>query len=112
MTTTHKLTNGEGNKIFKISGDVATVLHVPAYGEVEAETMTIDQARKCYAFGKQVGWVAGFTRLQAFKRITTNKQLGEYLDNSFDFENDDNAPEAALALEEEFSAAGYLEVEA
>ena len=109
--TTHKLTNGEGNKIFKIEGDIATVISVSGYGKVESEQMSTGEARKLYAFGKKVGWGQGFTRLQAYKRLTTEQQLAEYVSANFDLKSD-NDPEMVLALEEEFDGQGYLEVAA
>ena len=109
--TIHKITNGEGNKIFKIEGELATVISVSGYGKVESEQMATDEARKLYAFGKEMGWTKGFTRLQAYKRLTTWEQLGAYVDQAFDMTSD-NDPEAALAVEESFRGCGYFEVEA
>lgn len=107
--TTHKITNGQLNKIFKIEGDLATVISLSEFGRVETEQMTTGEARKLYAFGQKIGWTKGFTRLQAYKRLTTDQQLGEYISANYDL-NSDNDPEAVLALEEEFDGQGYLEV--
>jgi len=109
--STHKLTDGQLNKIFRIEGDLATVISLNEFGRVETEQMTTGEARKLYAFGKKLGWTEGFTRLQAYKRLTTDQQFDAYIAANYDLSSD-NDPEAVLALEETFVGQGYLEVAA
>ena len=112
-TTVHKLTNGEANWVFRITGDVAKVIQVVPWGiaKVEDKITTAAQARKFWATAKEFGCTEGWAPLMKFRKLTTWEQVNAYLDEAFDM-TDDNDPEAALALEGEFKACGCLNVPA
>ena len=112
-TTVHHLTNGEANWTFRITGDAALVTQTTTYGiaKVDDKIATAAQARKFYALAKKYGCTVGFTRLNAYRKLTTWDQVNAYIAEAFDL-NDDNGPEAALAVEEEFATCGCLNVAA
>ena len=112
-TTVHHLTNGDANWSFRITGDSAKVTQTSHYGiaKVEDKITTTAQARKFYATAKEYGCVEGFTKLAAFRKLTTEAQLAAYIDANYDLSSD-NDPEAVLALEEEFDNCGCLNVAA
>lgn len=111
-TTTHKLTNGQTNWVYRITGDQAVVITVERFGEVTREDMGRAEARQHYALAKEFGCTVGATRLFARRRITSPERLAAYLAQAYDLEGDDNAPEAVLALEQEFAEVGFLTVPA
>ena len=113
MTTVHHLTNGEANWTFRITGDEALVTQTTTWGvaKVEDKITTKAQARKFYATAKEFGCTEGFTRLNAFRKLTTWVEVQAYIAEQFDMTND-NDPEAALAKEQEFKACGCLNVAA
>ncbi|QNJ25964.1 hypothetical protein SynSYN20_01637 [Synechococcus sp. SYN20] len=112
-TTTHKLTNGEGNWLFRISGDVATVIQVLPWGvtKIEDKISTAAQARKFWATAKKYGCTEGWTELMKFRKLTTWEQVDTYIAANYNMAAD-NDPEAALALEDEFRGCGCLNVAA
>ena len=112
-TTVHHLTNGEANWSFRITGDSAKVTQTTTYGivKVEDKISTAAQARKFYATAKKYGCTEGFTKLDAYRKLTTEAQFAAYIDANYDL-NSDNDPETVLALEEEFRACGCLNVAA
>lgn len=112
-TTVHKLTNGEGNWVFRITGDAATVIQVLPWGftKVVDKITTAKQARKFWADAKRFGCAEGWAPLMKFRKLTTWEQVNAYIDQAYDMTND-NDPEAALALEQEFKGCGCLNVPA
>ena len=112
-TTVHHLTNGEANWSFRITGDSAKVTQTTTWGiaKVEDEITTAAQARKFYATAKKYGCTEGFTKLNAYRKLTTEAQLAAYIEANYDLSSD-NDPEAVLAIEEEFDACGCLNVAA
>ena len=112
-TTVHHLTNGEANWTFRITGDVAKVTQTTTWGiaKVEDKIQTAAQARKFYATAKKYGCTEGFTKLDAYRKLTTWAQVDAYIEQEFDMTSD-NDPEAALAIEEEFKACGCLNIPA
>ena len=113
-TTTHHLTNGETNLTFRITGESALVITMAAnaWAAPKRLAMTTEAARKPFALAKELGFTAGRTRFQGLRRITTDAQFAAYTEANFDFNNNENDPEAHLALEQEFAEMGYLEVAA
>ena len=112
-TTTHTITNGEGNWLFRISGDVATVIQVLPWGvtKTEDKITTTKQARKFWATALEFGCTKGWTPLMKFRKLTTWEQVDAYIAANYDMASD-NDPEAALALEDEFQGCGCLNVPA
>lgn len=112
-TTVHHLTNGESNWTFRITGDAALVTQTTPWGiaKVEDEIATAAQARKFYATAKKYGCTEGFTRLNAFRKLTTWGQVDAYIAQEFDMTND-NDPEAAFAIEQQFKNCGCLNIPA
>ena len=113
MTTTHTITNGESNWLFRISGDVATVIQVCNWGvtKTEDKISTTKQARKFWATALEFGCTKGWTPLMKFRKLTTWEQVDAYIAANYDMASD-NDPEAALALEDEFRGCGCLSVSA
>jgi hypothetical protein len=111
-TTTHHLTNGETNFTFRITGETALVITMAAHAWAtpKCQAMTTEAARKHFGLAKKFGCTAGRTRFQGLRRITTDAQFAAYTEANFDFDNNENDPEAHLALEQEFAEVGYLEV--
>ena len=112
-TTVHHLTNGEANWSFRITGDTAKVTQTTTWGiaKVEDKITTAAQARKFYATAKEYGCTEGYTKLDAFRKLTTWEQFDTYIAANYDMTSD-NDPEAVLALEESFKGCGCLSVAA
>lgn len=112
-TTIHTLTNGEGNWVFRITGDAAKVIQVLPWGvtKIEDKITTAKQARKFWATAKEFGCTEGWAPLMKFRKLTTWEQVNAYISANFDMASD-NDPEAVLALEEEFKGCGCLNVPA
>lgn len=112
-TTTHTITNGEGNWLFRINGDAAKVIQVLPWGvtKTEDKITTTKQAREFWATAIKYGCTEGWAPLMKFRKLTTWEQVDAYIGANYDM-TADNDPEAALALEEEFQGCGCLNVPA
>ena len=111
--TTHTITDGVGNWLFRISGDAATVIQVLPWGatKIEDKITTTKQARKFEATLLGSDCTKGWTRLMKFRKLTTWEQVNAHIAANYDMSLC-NAPKAALAIEHEFRECGCLNVRA
>ena len=110
-TTTHTITNGESNWLFRISGDTATVIQVLPWGvtKIEDKITTAKQARKFWTTALEFGCTKGWAPLMKFRKLTTWEQVNAHIEANYDMSLC-NDPEAALAIENEFRECGVLNV--
>ena len=113
-TLTAKLTTGAVNAIFRASGaQVEIVIHDLATNGITRYVVDKADGRKHYSLLRGWGGVVGATQPAIrHRKLTTAAQFAVWARAEFDLENDDNAPEAMLAREEEFSDCGFVEVAA